>query len=566
MSSISRLLRNIPIAPKLLGGMAPLVILAVALIGIGIGALADMYEATKRVEAASERMVLASRTSTAFVNFARIIQGRIYAGSPRSLQQSTEEATAQLQQLQERFSRLEPMLTTADERQAVTRVRKLVDSIAAIGQTALGLIEKGDRTTAEETLKGSLPFVTFGRQNLESIVEQVEKSVAEVIAAAEESNRKARRTILIASAIGIVLSAALALLMVLGMTVRPLRQITRAVEQVAGGDLLTEVPSLGQKDEIGKLAGALEKFKEAGLDNQRLQAEQKEVERRVELERKKVLGEMADSFEASVNGVAQSLSASAGHMQSSAQTMSGTAEETQRRATAVAAASEQASTNVQTVASAVEELTSSIAEIGHQVMEATRIAGKAVEDAGRTNDKVQVLAEAAQKIGDVVKLINDIAGQTNLLALNATIEAARAGEAGKEFAVVASEVKSLAGQTAKATDEIAGQINAIQGATGDAVIAIKEIGETIGRVSQIATSIAAAVEEQGAATQEIARNVQQASKGTTEVSSNIADVSQAAIDTGRVSNEVLAASSHLSQQSANLSAEVERFLERIRAA
>ena len=277
-------------------------------------------------------------------------------------------------------------------------------------------------------MKGSLPFVTFGRQNLESIVEQVEKSVAEVIAAAEESNRKARRTILIASAIGIVLSAALALLMVLGMTVRPLRQITRAVEQVAGGDLLTEVPSLGQKDEIGKLAGALEKFKEAGLE-QPAAASRAERGRTARRTRKEEGPRRDGRFlrgERQRRG-AEPVGVGRAHAVFRADNVGHGGGDA---ATAVAAASEQASTNVQTVASAVEELTSSIAEIGHQVMEATRIAGK-VEDAGRTNDKVQVLAEAAQKIGDVVKLINDIAGQTNLLALNATIEAARAGEAGK---------------------------------------------------------------------------------------------------------------------------------------
>ncbi len=566
MLFISRLIRNIPIAPKLLGGVVLLVMLAVALIAIGIGAMADIYGAVRQLESSTERMVLASRTNTAFINYARIIHGRIYATAPDDIKRSTDEAVAQQRQLQERFDRLEPMLTSDEERQAVTNVRKLVEDFAAIGQAASGLLENGDRAGAEVTLKRALPFAAAGRQNFTRMIERIEKSVTEATAAAEASHEAARRTMFTAGAIGIVVSTALALLIVLGMAVRPLRRITQAMEQVARGNLHTEVPALGQKDEIGKLAGALEKFKEAGRENQRLQAEQKETEKRTELEKKKALSEMADSFEASVRGVVQGLSASAGQMQFSAQSMSVTAEETQRRATAVAAASEQASTNVQTVAGAAEELSSSIAEISHRVTESTKIAGKAVEDAGRTNDKVQALAEAAQKIGDVVKLINDIAGQTNLLALNATIEAARAGEAGKGFAVVASEVKSLASQTAKATDEIAGQINAIQGATEDAVSAIREIGQTIGRVNEIAMSIASAVEEQGAATQEIARNVQQASKGTTEVSSNIVGVSQATTETGRVSHEVLTASSHLSQQSNRLSEEVERFLGAIRAA
>jgi methyl-accepting chemotaxis protein len=275
---------------------------------------------------------------------------------------------------------------------------------------------------------------------------------------------------------------------------------------------------------------------------------------------------MIKDFDRMVGGALGTLASASSELQTTAQSMSATAEQTSRQSTAVAAASEQASTNVQTVASAAEELSSSIAEISRQVAESTKIAGQAVADTARTNDKVQALAEAAQKIGDVVKLINDIAGQTNLLALNATIEAARAGEAGKGFAVVASEVKSLANQTAMATEDIAAQVTAIQGATGDAVQAIRGIYGTIGRISEIATTIASAVEEQGAATQEIARNVQQASKGTDEVSSNIAGVTQAASATGAAAAEVLASSSELARQGETLRGEVDRFLADIRAA
>ncbi len=271
-------------------------------------------------------------------------------------------------------------------------------------------------------------------------------------------------------------------------------------------------------------------------------------------------------FDATMKTVLQTISTAAHQMQDTAKILAGTVEETGQRSAAVSAASEEASSNVQTVAAAAEELSSSIGEISRQVQESTKITSGAVEEVTHTNRTVQSLAEAAQKIGDVVNLINDIAGQTNLLALNATIEAARAGEAGMGFAVVASEVKSLANQTAKATEEIAAQISSMQSATTASVEAIKGIGTTIGRVSEIATSIASAVEEQGAATQEIARNVQQAAAGTSEVSSNIAGVAEAASETAKTSTQVQEASEALAQQAEVLRVEVDKFFTRVKAA
>jgi methyl-accepting chemotaxis protein len=261
-----------------------------------------------------------------------------------------------------------------------------------------------------------------------------------------------------------------------------------------------------------------------------------------------------------------SVGGSAANLQNAANVLASNAEESSRRSTAVAAASEQASTNVQTVASATEQLSSSVSEIGRQVAESTRIAGKAVQQAKQSSATIQGLATAAQRIGDVVELINTIAGQTNLLALNATIEAARAGEAGRGFAVVASEVKALAEQTARATGEIGQQILAIQGATNESVGSIQEIGATIASVNEIATVIAATVEEQGNATAEIARNVQQAARGTQEVSSNIGSVSQAASETGQTASQLLAAANELSQQSDTLRSQVEGFFANIRVA
>ncbi len=363
----------------------------------------------------------------------------------------------------------------------------------------------------------------------------------------------------------LAITMALGILIIRGIT-RPLGAMTAAMQKLAGGDKTVVIPAQGRTDEIGEMAGAVEIFKHNMIEADHLRVEQEQMKAQAETEKRTTLGKIADDFEAGVKGIVQMVSSASTELQATAQTMSATAEETQRQSTAVSAASELASTNVQTVSSAAEELAASTAEIGRQVSESARIAGQAVEDANRTNAQVQALVDSAQKIGDVVKLISDIAGQTNLLALNATIEAARAGDAGKGFAVVASEVKSLATQTAKATEDIASQINAIQGATGASVEAIQGIGQTIGRLSEIATAIASAVEEQGAATKEIARNVQQASAGTNEVSSNITGVAKAAADTGTAAGQVLVAAGELSKQSENLHAQVDAFIGKIRTA
>ncbi len=282
--------------------------------------------------------------------------------------------------------------------------------------------------------------------------------------------------------------------------------------------------------------------------------------------RQDATNEAIKDFDETMKSLFQAISAASHQMAETANILTGTVEETGQRSAAVSAASEEASSNVQTVAAAAEELSSSIGEISRQVQESTGITNNAVEEVTHINGTVQSLAEAAQKIGDVVSLINDIASQTNLLALNATIEAARAGEAGKGFAVVASEVKSLANQTAKATEEIAAQISAMQSATGASVEAIKGIGTTINRVSEIATSIASAVEEQGSATQEIARNIQQAAAGTAEVSSNIAGVAEAANETSKTASEVQRASEELAKQADIMRAEVDKFFTRVKAA
>ncbi len=347
---------------------------------------------------------------------------------------------------------------------------------------------------------------------------------------------------------------------------RPLGRMTQAMQKLAAGDNATEVPSRGRGDEIGDMARAVQVFKENALEMERLKSAQEAQARRTAEERRTAMLELAAAFEASVGSVVDAVAAASGELQSTAGGMTRTADEANRQAAAVAAASEEASTNVQTVAAATEELSASVNEISSQVTRSAQIASGALAEADRTNAQVQSLDETAQQIGEVVGLITDIAGQTNLLALNATIEAARAGEAGKGFAVVASEVKSLASQTAKATEDIGRQVAAIQSATQSSVAAIAGIGATIRQIDEVATTIAGAVEEQGAATREIAANVQQAASGTAEVSANIVGVTEAAGKTGAAAGQVLSAAESLAGLSSRLRGEVGRFLDHIRAA
>jgi methyl-accepting chemotaxis protein len=356
------------------------------------------------------------------------------------------------------------------------------------------------------------------------------------------------------------------MLTVVRRVTRPLHAMQSAMNSLANGDLSVDVPFAGRGDEIGTLAKAMEVFKTSMSEATRLRVEQTEAEQRAATERKSEMRRLADEFQAAVGNIVDAVSVASTDLEGAAKTLSSTADSTQQLSNMVAAASTQASANVQTVASAAEEMSSSVDEIAKRVHESSAIATEAVRQAEKTDARITELSNAASRIGDVVKLITAIAEQTNLLALNATIEAARAGDAGRGFAVVAQEVKALAAQTAKATDEIGTQIASMQAATQDSVGAIKEIGGTIGRISEIAGAIAAAVQEQGAATQEISRNVHQAAQGTTQVADNITDVSRGASETGTASAQVLGSAQSLARESGRLKSEVERFLHTVRAA
>ncbi|MES1989817.1 MAG: methyl-accepting chemotaxis protein [Pseudomonadota bacterium] len=449
--------------------------------------------------------------------------------------------------------------------------RALADNIQKHWQQYLEmskkLLEMSDRNDPEATTfymnDAREEFGNFRDSVLKDLAFQ-DKGADEAAALGQNTFESARLWIYIVLAIAATLCALAGFTIIVTVSM-PILATTTTMKRLADHDTTVKVEFVGRKDEVGAMADAVQVFKDNMIKGDELAAQQA-AENEAKQKRAARLEALTSSFETKVGALVQSLSAAATEMESTASSMTDLAEQGNSKAMMVATASEQTSANVQTVATATEELSASIQEISKQVATSSRIANQAVEDARATDAVVQELAVGAQKIGEIIQLINDIAGQTNLLALNATIEAARAGDAGKGFAVVASEVKSLATQTAKATDEISAQITQIQTATGQAVTAINGIGTTIQEMSEIAAAIASAVEEQGAATLEISRNVQQAAQGTEEVSRSIIDVKQASTDTGAASAQVLGAAGELARNSNDLSSEVDEFLAGVKAA
>ena len=432
-------------------------------------------------------------------------------------------------------------------KQALT---KLIENSKSIGEQSARMTE-----SATAIMQGASSL----KADLVSDQQKIESGTTALIGETE-------RLIVMIAAGGFLLGAVWALLLGRGIS-RPMTAMCKAMRELAGGNFDVVLPGLARRDELGEMAGAVEEFKLQAVARAERDAATQEAQNKAASDvRRAELIRFADEFEAAVGAIVSNVSSSAVQLEAAAGTLTRTAETTQSLSSQVAGASEEASTNMQSVASATEELSASVDEIGRRVKESSQIAEAAVRQAEQTDGRIGKLSRAAQEIGDVVKLITAIAEQTNLLALNATIEAARAGDAGRGFAVVASEVKALAAQTAKATDEISNHISGMQGATQESVAAIKEIGGTIGKISDIASTIASAVEQQSSATQEIARSVQNVAQGTQEAATNVLHVNRGATETGAASEEVLNSARTLSSESTRLREELDRFMANIRAA
>jgi methyl-accepting chemotaxis protein len=455
----------------------------------------------------------------------------------------------------------------ADEGQSLQTIGAVIASYEASTDVAERMIKEG-KTTAEidAVVKIDDGPALAALAKLDDYLRKMRRaSAADMYATVDD----VQAVVIRAAAITALLLAGTIIAFIyfaLARLLRPMARLGDAMSRLATGATDIAIPGSDRRDEFGAMAKAVQFFKDNAVEKLRLETEVKENQRLAQERSRPAMTELADRFEGRVAAIVKIVSSSATKLHATAQGMSATAEEASRQTTAVAGASEQISAKVATVATATEELSASIGEISRQVSQSSRVSRTAAEEADGISTQINTRSEAAQQIGQVIDLINNIASQTNLLALNATIEAARAGEAGKGFAVVASEVKTLANQTAKATDEISKRITGMQSATGLMVDAIGKICGTISEINQIVTTFASAVEEQGMATKEIARNVQQAALGSQEVSNNIAGVTRAASETGAAASQTLGVAGELSKQSDALLTEVDSFLAEVRAA
>ncbi len=578
---------SLTIGQKMMGVIFLMVALLVLVAGTGI---VQMQSIGSEIEEIAEQDMPLTEAITAItihqleqaINFERMLRYGEEMESIESARGHFEEAFAKFEELTKKVDaeilETEELAKSAIEHAATQEAREEFEHVLAALEKiesehadyekhvehVAELIEAGEITEAIEGAEAIEAEEEELDHELETLLLEIEKFTDESMKTAEEHEVFGLILMIVISAAGAIIGFGIAFAVVRFNVVRPLAEMVKIIDGLAAGDTSATI-TVRSNDEIGQVAKVAQNLQQQLIETEKLRNAQA-AEQEAKVKRAEAIGAMINEFDKTAADALGAVSSAATEMQSTAESMSATAEQTNKQASAVAAASEQATTNVQTVAAAAEEMAKTVEEIGRQVEQSSSIANRAVEETNRTNTSVEGLAQAAQKIGDVIELITNIAEQTNLLALNATIEAARAGDAGKGFAVVASEVKSLANQTAKATEEIAAQINSMQTATTGAVEAIKGIGSTIGEISEIAGAIASAVEEQGAATQEIARNVQEAAIGTQDVTSNISGVTEGAGETGKAAGQVLDAANQLSQQSESLRKHVDKFLTDIKAA
>jgi methyl-accepting chemotaxis protein len=553
------------IAAKLTGGSIANIVLILLLAGAALWTIDDLRQMQDDGATSYKDAIAATEASALGAELYQIIAD---AEINRALDQTAKDWAEGKRKAEQEFSDIGQTADNDAEKAAVAESKAAYGRLVDVFENQMlpKLKETKELTPEMRDLDGKIDEEAAALADAMHKLSNIEITEAnDSDAAFDTRGAKGALHSMILSGIAVVLALAIAFLLARAI-VRPVKAMTGAMGRLSQGDMTTEIPGTARKDEIGDMSQAVQIFKDSMVEAERLRAEQEQQKLAAAAQRKADMARLADQFEAAVGGIVKTVASAATELRASAQSMSSTAEETNKQAQAVASASNEAATSVQTVASAAEELSSSVDEIARQITQSNDVAAKAVREAETTNAEVSALAAAAQKIGDVVRLIEEIASQTNLLALNATIEAARAGEAGKGFAVVASEVKTLATQTGKATEEITGQIAAVQSATQHSVAAISGIGETIRSISTISGTIAAAVEEQTAATREIARNVQQAAQGTSEVTENIVSVSQAANDTGAAAGQVLGSAEELSHQAELLRGELARFIEVVRAA
>jgi methyl-accepting chemotaxis protein len=566
-SCMTRLLASLRIWQK---SLIPLVLCALVATGLSAKLLVSLADTDRSysdlVEKRSPAAVWASRMGASVVDLSRLTW--------RAMADSSADPVAERRDLEklltiygERTGETRKLLGTNPLAAQLPQFQQRFEAVHKVALEALAMSQAGMGAEGVELMQARFnqPFAALRADLLtyaETILDQAEAYGQQVSAEAEATETQA----IYLAAGSIIAVLLLGAWMAMKGVVAPVRALTATMDTLAGGKLDTDVPGTTRGDELGGMARSVETFRQGLLEVERLKADQEAQKLRAEEEKRASMNALADRFQQSVGGVVDTLSSASTELTAAAESMASIAEETSRQATTVASASEQATTNVQTVASAAEELSSSVSEISRQVAQSTQIAGQAMTEVDQTNKTVQGLTGSVSRISEVVRLISEIASQTNLLALNATIEAARAGDAGKGFAVVASEVKHLATQTARATEDIAGRIGEIQGATGQSVEAIERINKVIQQMNEISLAIASAVEEQGAATQEIARNVAQAADGTQLVSSNILQVTQASAETGTAASQVQASSAEVAQQADGLRTEVANFLRQVRAA